>query len=376
MKRRLVAVVTGMMLVALWAAPAAALSKPEFLTPVSGEVVEGSTRIAVRSRPDPGLGGLFPEEVSIKASVPGRSEPLTLSKKDDDVHDAIWDAGGVPLNGTYELKAVATSSRDSQTSVISVKVNNPPAAPRDVKAALKDGVPHVTWAANQERDLIGYKVQRSVEGGAYSQVYAGTATSLTDSDAPHAKPLTYKVIAVRKSPVSAGIETMSGPTAAVTAGPSGPPTPAGAAPAGAAAAPDPNKPTVPGTNIVTGKENPKPAAPGRNNSFGKAIAPIVKSAPGSGGTAFDETLPYSGVPPEQFEAAGGGEPSPLDARAQAQANDGVTVTNPFKFIVTGILLLIASGLMWRTSRKLLKGTRLPEGTPPTVKYPTFRVNRG
>ncbi|HYN98963.1 MAG TPA: hypothetical protein VEU28_04755, partial [Actinomycetota bacterium] len=145
----------------------------------------------------------------------------------------------------------------------------------------------------------------------------------------------------------------------------------GGGPAGGAA--DPNKPTIPGTNIVTGKETPKAAVPINNKNFGKAIAPIVKSAPA--GTAFDETLPYSGVPPEQFEAAGEGDASPLDTMTDAA--EGMTVTNPLKFIVGGLLLMAASAFMWRTSRKMLKGTR-PEDrvAPTTVNFPNFRINRG
>lgn len=368
---------------ALWASPAYAMSDPVFLeAPGSGEVAEGSETIKVEAKPASVL-GLGLEEVTIKVTVSPRSGtgggPVSLGEQKGGLFEGTWNAGAAPYNGAYDIQATASSSSSTKSaSVSNVLVNNRPAVPAGVKAALKDGAPSVTWAANPEKDLIGYKVTRFVDGGSPSQVYSGPATSATDTSAPHSKALTYKVTAVRKSPKSdAGIESNpSGATAPLTvaAPPPGEQAPGAPAPAGAGAPADPNRPTLPGTNIVTGKETPKPPVPGTNKSFGKAVAPIVKSAPG--GTAFNETLPYSGVPPQQFEAAAGGEPSPLDAQAQSeQAADAVTVTNPAKFILGGIVLMIASALMWRTSRRLLRSTKLAEGSPPTVKYPAFRINR-
>ena len=379
MKRRLTAILAGTLLAAVWAAPAFAMSNTRFLSPGS-EAVRGSVLIRVASTPDAGL--LSKENISVRVTITppaGGGGPinLNLSPTGEDTFEATWNTGGLPLNGNYSLEAVATSSSllgdKSERATASARVSNPPATPTGVKAALKDGVPHITWAANSEADLAGYKVLRSVGGGTPVQAASGPATSFTDSSAPHSKPLTYKVVAVRKSP---GGSVDSGPSAAsgaVTV-PAPPPeaAPGGEAPAEGAPG-DPDRPLVPGTNVVTGKETPKAPAPATNKSFGKAIAPVVKAAPG--GTAFDETLPYSGVPPEQFEAASGSDPSFLE-EAQAGFGDAVTVTNPVKFIVGGILLLIASGFMWRASRKLLKGTRIPEGAPPSVNYPAFRINRG
>lgn len=384
MKRRLTAIIAGTLLAAVWAAPAFAMSNTRFLSPGS-EAVRGNVLVRVASTPDAGL--VSRENISVTVTITppaGAGGPfnLSLSPKGEDTFEATWNTGSLPLNGTYSLEAVATSSSllgdKSERATASARVSNPPATPTGVKAALKDGVPHITWAANSEKDLAGYKVLRSVGGGTPVQAASGPATSFTDSSAPHSKPLTYKVVAVRKSP---GGSVDSGPSAASRAVtvPAPPPeaAPEGEAPAEGAPAEgapaDPDKPLVPGTNVVTGKETPKAPAPATNRNFGKAIAPIVKSAPG--GTAFDETLPYSGVPPEQFEAASDSDPSLME-EVQSGFGDAVTVTNPVRFIVGGILLLIASGFMWRASRKLLKGTRIPEGAPPSVNYPAFRINRG
>jgi len=391
MRRRLMAVFAGLVLAALWISPAVAVAGVSFTqAPASGQEFTGkSAPLVVRADPDSVLGtGLLAEEISVKITVrprsgwPAEGGGTPSVTKEGNNFSASWNTGVV--NGAYDIEAHATSSRDTagkKAVVGNVLVNNPPAVPTGVKSALKDGVPHVTWSANPEKDLVGYKVQRSIDGGSFTDVFSGGATSFTDSSAPHSKPLAYRVSAVRKSPVSSSgvASSPSGATAALTVAAPPPPAAApegGGQPAGepGAAPADPDKPVVPGTNIVTGKETPGAPPTTANRNFGRAIAPIVKAAPG--GTAFDETLPYEGVPPEQFEAAAGGDPSPFDPQAQAGLADGVTVTNPLKFIVGGILLMIASGLMWRTSRRLLKGTRLPEPATPSVNYPAFRVNRG
>ena len=380
MRKRLVAVVAGTLIAAFWASPAYAMSDPVFVqAPGSGAVAQGSETIRVEAKPGSVL-GLGLEEVTIRVTVSPRpgtgGGPISLGEQKGGVFQGTWNAGAAPYNGAYDIHATASSSSDTKSaSVTNVLVNNRPAVPSGVKATLKDGVPSITWAPNPERDITGYKVVRLVDGGSPAQVYSGQGTSATDTSAPHSKGLTYRVAAVRKSPTSdAGVESsLSAATAPVTI-PAPPAEQAPGAPAGAAAPADPNRPTIPGTNIVTGKETPKPPVPGANKSFGKAVAPIVKAAPPS--TAFDETLPYSGVPPQQFEAAGD-EPSPLDAQAQSeQAADEITVTNPARFIFGGILLMIASAFMWRTSRRLLRSTKLAGGSPPTVKYPSFRINRG
>jgi hypothetical protein len=372
-KRRILAAVTGVVLAAMWATPAFAQSTPEFLqAPAGGKAAAGSQLIKVKSEPS-NLLGIGLERIFIKVSVRPRAgtggSAINFPEKEGSVYEVNWNAGGAEYNGAYDIVAVAATSAGGEgksATVPNVLVNNPPSAPTGVKAELKDGLPHVRWAANPEPDIIGYKVMRSV-GGKDAEAYSGAAPSFSDKSAPHSQEITYKVSAVRKSPLNqGGIESSKVSSGSVTV-PAPPPPPAEPAAGG-----DPNNPTVPGTNVVTGKETPKAPALGSNKNFGKAVAPIVKSAPA--GTAFEPTLPYSGTPPENFAAASGGDPSPLDAAAE---DDGVSVTNPIKFIVGGLILAAASALMWRASRKLLVGTR-PEDqiSPHRVNFPAFRINRG
>jgi hypothetical protein len=377
MKRRILAALTGVLLAALWATPAFAQSTPVFQqAPAGGKVATGSQLIRVHSEPA-NLLGIGLERVFIKVSVRPRSGTgggaINFAEKEGSVYEVSWNAGGAEYNGAYDIVAVATTPADEDgksATVSNVLVNNPPSAPTGVKAELKDGVPHVRWTGSPEPDVIGYKAVRSVDGKE-TEAYSGAATSFTDKSAPHSQAITYKVSAVRKSLVTeGGIESSKVSSGSITV--PAPPPPA-AEPAGAPAG-DPNNPTLPGTNIVTGKETPKAPAPGTNKNFGKAVAPIVKSAPA--GTAFEPTLPYTGTPPENFAAASGGDPSPLDA-ALADEGEGVNVTNPVKFIIGGLLLLGISLFLWRASRKLLVGTR-PEDqiSPHRVNFPAFRINRG
>jgi hypothetical protein len=376
-KRRFLAALTGVVLAALWATPAFAQSEPRFLqAPGSGTVASGSPLIRVESQPAAvPIVGMALEKVFIQVTVRPRSgtggSATAFPKKEGSIYEVNWNAGGADYNGAYDIVAVATTPSDEtgkSATVGNVLVNNPPSTPTGVRAELKDGVPSVRWNASPEPDVIGYRVLRSADGKE-SQVYAGSGTSFSDTSAPHSQALTYKVSAFRKSPVSeGGIESSKASSGSVTV----PAPPPPAEPSAEGEPSDPNNPTVPGTNIVTGKETPKAPALGTNKNFGKAVAPIVKSAPA--GTAFEPTLPYDGTPPENFNAASGGDPSLLDA---ATADEGVSVTNPIRFLVGGLILAAASVFLWRASRKLLVGTR-PEDqiSPHRVNFPAFRINRG
>src|SRR5207244_1719171 len=147
-------------------------------------------------------------------------------------------------NGNYTLVASAaqgavlglgglTGNPPAETQQATLQVNNPPVAPTGVQTALdSSGVPLVSWSANPEPDIKGYQVYRS-DGALQSGLVAGT--SFRDASAPSGQALSYKVSALRFSPVdSSGMigSAASAQTAAVTA----PAPAAGAAPGNVATA--------------------------------------------------------------------------------------------------------------------------------------------
>ena len=75
----------------------------------------------------------------------------------------------------------------SNVLVVSPPVNEPPASPSGLIADWKKKGKRVTgvrlsWTANQESDLAGYRVYRSATaGGAYIQVGTSNGNSFTDS---------------------------------------------------------------------------------------------------------------------------------------------------------------------------------------------------
>ena len=113
-------------------------------------------------------------------------------------------------NGNYTLVASAaqgavlglgglTGNPPAETQQATLQVNNPPVAPTGVQTALdSSGVPLVSWSANPEPDIKGYQVYRS-DGALQSGLIAGT--SFRDASAPTGQALSYKVSALRFSPV-------------------------------------------------------------------------------------------------------------------------------------------------------------------------------
>jgi len=309
-----------------------------------------------------------------------------------------WDTrDSTPYNGGYDIEATAKTppgllaSGQTYTSVVeNVVVNNPPSTPSEVKAGIEGAAVVVRWKANPEPDILSYKVSRSIEGGSFTHlasVDASKTLSYTDSSAPAGKPVKYAVTAVRRSAVDgAGLTSSPGQSSEVTipGAPSeqpgqvgGQPTADGSAQPGAA----------PGAQMAAPLSSPT-MAPTLPVAKKAPPAPIYKSRPSE--IAFAPTLPFTEAPPPQkFETAS--DESESDLAAPSSLTDSISATNPTWFIVIGVVLLAASVLLARTSRKLLKSTggvafgddflagadfsSLAQMELPKVdlSYPTFKV---
>ncbi|MBW3547997.1 MAG: hypothetical protein KY452_07680 [Actinobacteria bacterium] len=136
-----------------------------------------------------------------------------------------------PCNGAYELKAHVTY--EDQLLVIPVpttelaqptlpfKVAIPPAQVTGLSATYDPGSKNVglTWKANTEIDLEGYRVLRNAPGPAGFETVAGLVTGTTFTDPGIDAEHRYQVIAVRSGP-DGRVEGKA--SAVVTAGPESP----------------------------------------------------------------------------------------------------------------------------------------------------------
>ncbi len=285
---------------------------------------------------------------------------------------ATWDPPS--SNGAYDVVATATRRLGGGdiSKAVQVKVNIPPVRPANVKVALDGSVPTVTWKANPESDLKGYRVTRSA-GGSSKSFSLGKVTRFTDSDAPVGVELAYQVFAVRNSPVSAsGVESPASASAKILIprpdpdpAPEGGSAQATADPAQASADPvqsgkpegsAPESAPGPSNPVVLAPADPKPIdAPnlppqvtvGPRRDVGYApLLPYTAQLPSSGSSGGEEAAPE----PVEAEEAEGGEglvtPIALPNNLQRPAMQK-------SLYVAGALLLVVTALhITRAARRL------------------------
>lgn len=120
-------------------------------------------------------------------------------------------------NGDYYAHITATSKSGAQaTDEVTILVDNAPSVPKGVSASASGSSVNISWAANPEPDISGYKIERS-SGGGWGQVATVGGTSYTDNVG--AGQHTYRVTALRPSPVSGSRSSV--PSAGATAHVSG-----------------------------------------------------------------------------------------------------------------------------------------------------------
>lgn len=273
-------------------------------------------------------------------------------------------------NGVYTVSANASEGglgSGSKTVTMALNLNNPPSAPSGINSALDaSGTPVVSWSANPEPDIKGYQVYRSDTGSTPLVNGLITGTSYKDDAAPKGQAVTYKVAALRYSPVDS-----SGMISSATSVQSGPVT----APAPAAVAQ-----AVP-QNIATVDPPPAPKTSGAKagatapSSVNRQALTFNTSAPTpiSGPTLptrvlqlpqpnvvqFAPLLPYSGKIPEVPVTTN--VPAPVAAQAGDAGSSssialpgGVKVTpvDAVKYVATAAFLIVAAVHITRFARKL------------------------
>lgn len=191
---------------------------PKDFSPPSGSIITGTWKIIVLAKaastlesldvvlePDQGEGA---RSVVSKSFVPGEAFEYKL--------EINWDSTTVtPRNGVYKISATVTSHLQStETAVLdSLKVNNPPLAPAGVAASMEGSNVRVSWKPNPEPDLISYRILRSADDSRFEPLAAVSRgeTSFIDPAPPRGPRLSYRVTAVRYSPLdSEGVASANG----------------------------------------------------------------------------------------------------------------------------------------------------------------------
>lgn len=123
-------------------------------------------------------------------------------------HHYEWDASdSYGVRPALVLPSILLVSDDG-----SIKTNTAPTAPGNLTIpgqANKGGNVAVSWSASTDQDgnLSGYTLQRSVNGGGFTQVYQGANTSYTDTAPTNADTLQYRVQAYDTEGATSGWTT-------------------------------------------------------------------------------------------------------------------------------------------------------------------------
>lgn len=278
---------------------------------------------------------IFPEQGGIPplaaAARVSKTYPLSLvSPQTQDTINETWDTTTLtPYNGQYGISATATSvlGQKAATTVDKILVNNPPATPAGVAVALNGTTPVVTWSPNTEPDLTNYQVLRSA-GGPYTLVGTPTTTQFDDNAVPTGTAVTYEVVAIRHSPVSAaGIASSpSAPTTAVTSV---------------------AKPPAPITIASAPSKAPRVA---RAPSIGAGVNTSTSSS------TFSATLPFG----QQVPTPTAADPPYPTLGAQGLAGEHATTvttaSQKLRFIATALFLMMVAFLIIRHAVRLIRGT--------------------
>lgn len=250
----------------------------------------------------------------------GGNHPLT------DTIQMTWNTSSLtPYNGEYQISATAQSLLGITAHALLTKmlVNNPPGQPAGPSVILDGSIPDVLWSANPEPDITGYQVLRSVGAGAYTQVGTSQANSFLDTNAPLGKPLTYEIVAVRRSPVDP-----NGITSAASA-------------SSAAVVPSPPLPT----NTVA----PAPRVVARS-------APRSVAAPvDNGSTTFAPTLPYTQALPTTTATTTVTDPGTATITLPAEGKGQTTLLQKVTYLGIAVVILVIAAFIVRYALRLRRG---------------------
>lgn len=115
----------------------------------------------------------------------------------------------------YRVKAYDSEGEESAyktSSQVTVVNNTAPSAPASISVPIDvkgGGSLVITWSAatDSENNIIGYELERSVDGGSFTNIYTGTALTYTDTITKGWNSVAYRVRA--KDPYTTSLYTTS-----------------------------------------------------------------------------------------------------------------------------------------------------------------------
>lgn len=177
-------------------------------TPRPGAILRGQWKVVVDGGAPSSLRSF---DVAIRPEDPNTPTPqagsqisrtYAASQKGSDRIEIAWDTDTLtPFNAYYQVVATAVSWIDGRqdVSVTRLAVDNQPEVPAGVEAVLDGAVARVSWRANADLDLRGYRILRSTGTLPFKQIASTTKTTFADADAPQGVALRYQVVAFRAS---------------------------------------------------------------------------------------------------------------------------------------------------------------------------------
>ena len=303
--KRLAAAV--MLLVAGHALPAAAgpgdAVEIELKGIQGGAVVEGTLGLSATASSPAGIKRI---QITINEQVAESAEPSGVKQSADIDHAWVTslqvDSNELASNGEYVVTATAIANGGADAVTTSrVIVDNPAATPSGLAATMNAKGVTLSWDANPEPDLLGYEVERGVEGDFVTLGHT-TDTSVVDPVGPGT--YSYRVTAIRSSAArSAGRPSAPSTDVLISVQGSAAGSPRGGALQGA----DGLEPTR-GFRVSDGALAPQglPSGAALPGAVGLPDAP----AAGAGWGTYEEELPYDipegGIPLSAERAEPGG----------------------------------------------------------------------
>jgi hypothetical protein len=319
-------------------------SEQRQLTPRPGSAITGLWKVAATARSQTSSLRTFTVSIRPPDGIPAptggsisRSFGSVGTPSNRIVFD--WDTNKVtPYNGNYRIVGIADSYAGGreEANVLDVKVNNPPAAPTGLAVKLTENVPSLSWTKSPEPDVTGYTLQRADDFGAFKDIGTSSKATYEDTRAPKGTQLRYRVVAIRKSPVSAmGIASLPGE------------------PSSALVISDPVTMMDPATAAASTPGGVAAPAP---------LKPMVREGTHQG---FSETLPIEGLPPaavgiaeDQAEAA---PDNAVESILTAPARLLENTVKKLPFVAGAMLLLVSAMHVLRFATRMLRS--LPESAP-------------